>query len=251
MLRVPAAAPDDADAPDDTFLISLPSLHCEGLLFGSPFMELDGASYITSSTGYTAKIDYSGKGWLSGKKNSFIATLYPTGRDKEVLYNCAGQWTKAFEMHRGAAKHNSSSTLMDRWDPAATATTPLRVAPLEEQLPLESRRAWARVARGIQQGDMDAVGREKGIIENAQRAARRREQAQGREWDRRYFSAVVPPDDDAVLARLAPPAGLAPDGDADKTGGLWRFDPAKAQAARQHKPSPDEAAKMASDLLGQ
>jgi len=54
--------PDSSPAQADTYLITLPSLHIEGLIFGSPFIELDGASYITSSTGYTAKVDYSGKG---------------------------------------------------------------------------------------------------------------------------------------------------------------------------------------------
>merc|ERR1712046_460203 len=89
-------------AYDETYLITLPNLHIEGLIFGSPFVELNDKTYITSSSGYTAKIDYSGKGWLSGKKNSFTAVMYPTGKEREILYSITSQWTKSFEIREGA-----------------------------------------------------------------------------------------------------------------------------------------------------
>ncbi|KAI5862557.1 Oxysterol-binding protein [Durotheca rogersii] len=247
VLTVPDPTQDGAF---DTFLITLPSLHVEGLIFGAPFIELDSASYITSSTGYTAKIDYSGKGWIGGKKNSFTATLYPTGQEKDVIYNCSGQWTKAFEIHSGPVKYNSSKTLIGSWDPAETPASGLIVAPVEKQHPLESRRAWANVAVGIAKGDMDYVGREKAKIEQAQRAMRKQEQSEGREWERRYFTALPGPD--AILEELAPVVGLSANGDADKTGGLWRFDVAKeAKAKAQKELTEDEKADLASKLLGQ
>ncbi|ORY62460.1 uncharacterized protein BCR38DRAFT_438640 [Pseudomassariella vexata] len=234
---------------NDLYIITLPSLHVEGLLFGSPFIELDGASYITSSTGYTAKIDYSGKGWLSGKKNSFTATLYPTGKEKEVLYNVSGQWTKAFEIHSGSAKHNSSNNLIDSWDPTNTTTSKLIVAPIEKQHPLESRRAWAKVAQGIAIGDMNSVGKEKTKIENAQRAMRKKEQTEGRQWERRYFNALEGPD--TALQSLAKNVGLREDGDSEKTGGLWRYDATKADKVRGEELADEEKAKLAVELLGQ
>jgi len=234
----------------DTYLITLPSLHIEGLIFGSPFIELDGASYITSSTGYTAKIDYSGKGWLSGKKNSFTAALYPTGKEKEILFNVTGQWTKSFDIHLGPPKGNKSSTLVESYDAATVPAAQLTVAPVEAQHPLESRRAWARVAAAIAKGDLDAVSTEKGKIENAQREMRAKEKTEGRMWQRRYFT--VRSDPDPVLGDLATHVGLSDHGDSDKTGGLWRFDPSKANKARsQGLPSGDEAAKIAKQLLGQ
>ncbi|OTB02537.1 hypothetical protein M426DRAFT_24691 [Hypoxylon sp. CI-4A] len=234
---------------NDTYLITLPNLHVEGLIFGSPFIELDSASWITSSTGYTAKVDYSGKGWLSGKKNSFTATLYPTGKEKEVLYNCSGQWTKAFEIHSGPVKTNSSKTLIESWDPTNIPIAELKVAPLEKQHPLESRRAWANVASGIAKGDMDSVGKEKTKIEQAQRAMRKKEQSEGREWERRYFTSL--PEPDAALVTLAPALGINQNGDADKTGGLWRYDSAKAEKVKGQELSDDEKATLARELLGQ
>ncbi|KAI8954437.1 hypothetical protein F4801DRAFT_502822 [Xylaria longipes] len=232
----------------DTYLITLPSLHVEGLIFGAPFVELDGASYITSSTGFTAKTSYLGKGWVSGKKNSFTATLYPTGKEKDVLYNCSGQWTKAFEIHSGPAKHNSEKTLIDTWDPDTTPVSELIIAPTEKQHPLESRRAWAPVAEGIAKGDMDYVGREKAKIEQAQRAMRKKEQAEGRQWERRYFTAQA---NDNALQTLAANVGLGSNGDADRTGGLWRFDATKADKAKAEALSDEEKTVLARELLGQ
>ncbi|KAI1342600.1 Oxysterol-binding protein [Xylariaceae sp. FL0016] len=241
--------PIPGEKEHETFIISLPSLHVEGLLFGSPFIELDGASYITSSSGFTAKVDYSGKGWLSGKKNSFVASLYRTGKEKEVLFNCSGQWTKAFEIHTGPAKHNSSKTLLETWNPDSTSTSKLTVAPIETQHPLESRRAWAAVATGIQKGDMDSVGKEKTKIEQAQRAMRKKEQDEGRQWERRYFSAQTSAD--PALESLATHIGLAPSGDADKTGGLWRFDITKAESVKKQELTNEQKSQIAHELLGQ
>jgi hypothetical protein len=241
--------PVPSSAKPDTFLITLPSLHIEGLIFGSPFVELDGSSYITSSTGFTAKIDYSGKGWLSGKKNSFTANLYTTGKEKDVLFNVSGQWTKSFEIHSGPAKHNSKDNLIGNWDPSPLSE--LIIAPLEKQHPLESRRAWSKVAAGIAKGDLDTVSFEKSKIENAQREMRAKEKAEGRTWERRYFSAQED-STDSVLTSLGPAAGLPENGDADKTGGLWRFDAAKSKVAHSEpSPSEEEVEKIAKELLGQ
>ncbi|CAK7210487.1 Oxysterol-binding protein 4 [Sporothrix curviconia] len=248
---VPAGA-DGKEAEPDKYLITLPGLHIEGLLFGSPFVELDGCSYITSSTGYTARIDYSGKGWLSGKKNSVTAVLYPTGREKEVLYNASGQWTKAFTIHKGPAKTNSSSTLVATYEPAQSPTLALNVQPIEKQHPLESRRAWRNVADAVAKGDLDTLSFEKTKIENAQREMRALEKAEGRTWERRYFSAVPEGESDPVLASLASHVGLTANGDSDKTGGLWRFDRTKAEAAKKTPPLTEaEAAKIAQEYLGQ
>jgi hypothetical protein len=181
---------------------------------------LNDKTYITSSSGYTAKIDYSGKGWLSGKKNTFSASLYPTGKEKDVLYSVTGQWNKSFEIFKG-----KKGSAIDTYNAETNPITPLQIAPVEEQDPLESRKAWAKVAQGIASGDMDLVGAEKTKIEVSQRELRVQEKNEGRIWERRYFSNV---EACPKLTELAPLIGLAPD--ADKTGGIWRFDEKKAAA---------------------
>jgi hypothetical protein len=111
---------------------------------------LNKSSYITSSSGYTAKIDYSGKGWLSGKKNSFTASLYPEGKEKEPIYTVDGQWTASFTV-----KEAKSKTVVDSYDPAKHPLTKLNVPTIEGQDEMESRRAWQKVAHAIAKGDLD------------------------------------------------------------------------------------------------
>ena len=71
---------------------------------------------------------------------------------------------------------------------------------------------------------MDTVGIEKGKIENEQRALRRQEQSEGREWQRRFFKRVQ---GCPKFEMLAKPLGERLE--SDKTGGVWRFDEEKAR----------------------
>jgi oxysterol-binding protein-related protein 9/10/11 len=208
------------DAYDEDHLITLPSLHIEGLVYGSPYVELNTHTYIKSSSGYTSKIIYSGKGWMSGKKNSFTATLYPDGKEKDILYSVEGQWNNSF-----IARDAKSKIEIETYSPKSSQTTPLIVAPLDQQDDLESRRAWHAVAEAIERGDMDVTSTEKGKIENAQRELRKKEREEGREWERRYFSRVDP---DERFERLAESVGYQLE--ADKTGGMWRWDGTKYES---------------------
>lgn len=214
---------------NDTYLITLPSLHIEGLYSGSPFIELNKATYITSTSGYTAKIDYSGRGWLSGKKNSFTGSVYSTGQEKDVLYTVEGQWTDSFTI-----KDAKGKSTVDSYSAKNNKTVPLTVAPLDNQDTLESRRAWQKVASAIKAGDMDTAGREKGIIENSQRDMRKKEQEEGREWERRFFSRVTHHEVFEALATKLPPGegGQAIATEGDKTGGVWVWDEEKAKNAK-------------------
>ena len=245
VLTIPVGSGEKKET--EKYLITLPSLHIEGLLFGAPFVELDGCTYITSSTGYTSKVKFSGKGWVSGEKNSVSATLYPTGkedREKEVLYTISGQWTKELTLYEGAKKKNP----LEVYDAANTPQAELQVAPIEEQHPLESRRAWSRVADAISKGDMDTTSVEKSKIEQAQRDMRAKERAEGTVWERRYFTAAQGVDE--TLKWLGDSAGVPVDGEADKTGGLWRFDAAKAEKAEAEKLSSEDVEKIERELLG-
>lgn len=211
------------DAFNEDYLITLPPIHIEGLIFGSPFVELNKTTYITSSSGFISEIDYSGKGWVSGKKNSFSAKLYPTGKPKDVLYSANGRWNEAFEIREGSKKDGK---LLETFVSATAATTPLTVAPIADQDELEAKRAWAKVVEAIKKGDMDAVHNEKSKIENSQRDLRKKEKETGKEWERTFFSRV---ESSPVFDKLAP--GIKEQIEADKTNGIWRFDETKAKTA--------------------
>ncbi|KAF2153965.1 Oxysterol-binding protein [Myriangium duriaei CBS 260.36] len=210
------------DKYNESYLFTLPALHIEGLISGSPFVELERSSYIVSSSGFTSKIDYSGRGWLSGKKNSFTASMYPTGKEKDVIYNVEGQWTDTFHVK------DAHKTTVDTYEAKKQPKTALKVAPLDQQDPLESRRAWSKVAQAIEKGDMNTTSAEKSVIEEKQRAMRRQEKEEGTEWQRRFFSRVK---ENANFEKLVShvPGGSA---DADQTNGIWLFDP---EAAKKYK----------------
>lgn len=209
------------DEFNEDYLITLPSLHIEGLITGAPYVELEKSSYIQSSSGYTSKIEYSGKGWVSGKKNSFTATLHKTGKESEVLYKASGQWSDSFSIK------DASKNVVKTWEHKQNKVTPLIVAPIEEQDELESRRAWQKVASAIANGDLDTTAREKSIIENQQRELRKKEREEGREWERRYFSRA---EKAPVSVALAKKVGETID--SEKTNGIWAFDEKKATAAK-------------------
>ncbi|RAH45034.1 OSBP family protein [Aspergillus aculeatinus CBS 121060] len=223
-LTPPGADKNDA-SQQEKYLITLPALHIESLIYGTPFVELEKTTRIASSTGYIAKIDYSGKGWLSGKKNTFSAILYKESEgEKKPLYTIDGQWSDSFVI-KDSRKHE-----VDRFSVKETQTTPLTLAPLDQQDLYESRRAWRDVAAGIERGDMDAVSVSKSKIENAQRELRKVEKSEGREWERRFFKRVNESEDEA-FQQLGPKLGLT-SLESDKTGGVWRFDSAKATDAK-------------------
>lgn len=151
--------------------------------------------------------------------------MYPVGKEREPLYTIDGQWTDSFTIHDGTKK---TGDIIETYNAKTSKTTPLIVAPIDQQDPYESNRAWQHVAAAIRKTDMDTVGAEKSKIENAQRELRRKEQAEGREWERIFFrrlSSSCP-----KFEKLSRPVGEKIE--SDKTGGVWRYDEAKAKEAK-------------------
>ena len=225
----------------ETYLITLPALHIENLIYGAPFVELGKHINIASSTGYISKIDFSGRGWLSGKKNTFSATLWKEGEgsDSKPLYSTEGQWSDSFTIKEG---HGKKANVVSTFKPSDVKISKLNVAPLEEQDVMESRRAWGQVSEAIAKGDMEATSHYKSRIENAQRAIRKKEQEDKREWKRAFFSNVDSKDPSEaefqkLVKMLMSPSlgshtwieGVSP----DKTNGIWRYDEKKAVEAKR------------------
>lgn len=234
--------PGSGAEAEETYLITLPALHIENLIYGAPFVELGKYIHIASSTGYISKIDFSGRGWLSGKKNTFTAALWKDGEGSEnkPLYSAEGQWSGAFELQEG--KGGKKAKVVESFKPSDIKLSRLNIAPLEEQDIFESRRAWANVARGVEKGDMDSTSHFKSRIENAQRALRKKEAEEKREWRRLFFSTADSKDPKEetfqrlVKSVMAPHLGanavwegVSP----DKTAGVWRYDEAKAKEVRE------------------
>ncbi len=199
----------------------MPKTHVEGITTFRIAPELSGTSYIRSTSGYTSRIDYSSKGWFKGESNSFVATLYRGENEQNPLFVLEGSWSGAYTVKDKMGKTLQTVNL------AALRRTPLQVAPIEDQHPLESRRAWRHVVDAIHENDIFAVGHEKSKIENHQRALRREEKAAGKVWERRYFTHAT---DDPVAKRILKASGPAVEVAADEM--IWKFDPAKYEKTR-------------------
>ncbi|KAG7869068.1 hypothetical protein KL918_000613 [Ogataea parapolymorpha] len=157
----------------------------------APFVELEQKSYIQSSAGYVAVIEYSGKGYFSGKSNSFKARIYKNISEAEdktkALYTVSGQWSGVSSISRGNTVASDAQVFFD-----AKNSKPqhLTVKPIEEQSPLESRRAWQKVAEAIRANNYNLIHEEKTKIENEQRELRKKEAADDTPWKQKFFEEI-------------------------------------------------------------
>lgn len=185
----------------ETYMITLPSLHIEGILFGAPYVELESSNLICSSTGYSCKIEYSGKGYFSGKKNTFKAKVY---KGSQLLHTIGGQWS---DVSKIKSEGGAESVFLDANN---MVRTELEVKPIEDMDELESRRAWLKVAEAIKKGDFELISSEKGKIENEQRQLRKYEEASGKKWEQRWFK-LEPALDDKTYSLLCTSARITPE----------------------------------------
>jgi oxysterol-binding protein-related protein 9/10/11 len=158
------------DGQTEEYVITLPKLRIEGIWYGSPYIELAETSYIQGSNGFlstvrayacdyvslpltnTPQIEYKGKGYFSGKSHSFKAVVSIGGNAKHTF---EGQWnTTSKDNKTGKPFHD-----------VTTAKEEVTVRPLDQQEDFESRNLWAKVAKGIREGDYETASQEKSKIE--------------------------------------------------------------------------------------
>lgn len=229
---------------NETYLVTLPPLHIEGIFAFSPFVELEQKSIIQSSNGYYAVIEYSGRGYFSGKKNTFKARIFKNYDDslakEKALYTITGQWSEKSTIGKGSATPSVSKGELF-FDADKVPAQHLTVKPIEEQHELESRKAWQHVAAAIAKGDFDLIHETKSKLENSQRELRKKEEEINSKWARRWFDHVDYSDEnnkkDDVFIQLAEMAHLSiknvPSGTSDDSSkndeveeqNHWRFVP--------------------------
>ena len=79
------------DTYEEEYIFTLCPGFVKGLLTGAPYPDLAGEIMMYASSGFIAQALFTGKGWLSGKRNSVSATLRSENTDK-VLYCIQGSW---------------------------------------------------------------------------------------------------------------------------------------------------------------
>ncbi|CAO3565492.1 unnamed protein product [Mortierella alpina] len=145
------------------YLITLPSLNIRGMVTGRPSVELSGTTYILSSTGLLATIEYSTRGYFSGERHSFKATLKPVDGGS-AFYTAQGVWSGASNYTN--VKKNEIALFFDA---DSDKGIPPEIKPQTEMNALESHKLWSNVTNAINAKDYAAASREKTQIEEAQR----------------------------------------------------------------------------------
>lgn len=179
---------------DEQYLCTLPPLHIEGLISACPFVELEGTLWIQGLTGYIAKIEYSGKGYFTGRKHEFKARIFRdhvlTAHKENAVVLISGQWLGKLYIGKGHAWPRGRHGDELFYDAMAIKPQQLQVKEIEKQHPLESRLAWQQVLEAIKRGDYQEIHNAKSVIENKQREMRRQEKACGKPWEPRWFHLV-------------------------------------------------------------
>ena len=213
------------DRFDEDYLIPVPDAKVRGFLSGKLHLELNGTYHIVSSTGFVTEIRFTGseKGIFSsntGDKNTFEADLYHRNDTKKTpLYTVRGQWDGTFEFRDCA-----SNTTIETWDSEHVSAATLQIADIEAQDPWESRRAWQQVLAALRDGNMSATIAEKSKIEEAQRAMRKVEEANGHAWSPHFFSQR---ETDPLFQKLG--SAVAWELHPEKTAGIWMADRTEAE----------------------
>ena len=117
---------------------------------------------------------------------------------------------------------------IETYDVNAKTPAALLVENITQQDAWESRKAWAGVIDALNRGDMQGTSDEKSKIEQAQRQMRKKEVSEKIKWHQAFFS---PAQTDPIFEELAAPIGQQLH--ADKTVGVWKFDPQKAKSAKK------------------
>ncbi|KAJ1976255.1 Oxysterol-binding protein 4 [Dimargaris verticillata] len=193
---------------DEQFTICLPDLYIRSLLTGKPFMEVVGNTWIQSSKGYTAVIQFQAKPWFGGEYHRFKGSIYShdpefTGdpltlgskssssnhsnrsANATELYTMEGRW-----MAKSTVTHVPTKKTKALFDATTKKPVPIHVLPVSEQGPLESRRVWHGVSHAINSGDYSKASAQKSVLENEQRRKRKKRTENNHSWSPNYFTFV-------------------------------------------------------------
>ncbi|KAG0215460.1 glycerol ethanol, ferric requiring protein [Mortierella sp. NVP41] len=181
---------------NETYLITLPSLNIRGIITGRPSVELSGATYIVSSAGMVASIEYSTKGYFSGERNSFKATLKPLDGGS-AFYTAQGVWSGVSNYVDLMEEGDDEPQLF--FDSLADKPVAPELKLKDEMGPLESHKLWAKVTDAINARDYGTASREKSKIEDAQRVlAKTRKETGETQADALKIFVLVDEDADAT-----------------------------------------------------
>ncbi|BFZ64702.1 Oxysterol-binding protein OBPa [Saitoella coloradoensis] len=170
------------DRPGEEYVLTQPNMYARGILFGTMKLELGDHSFIRcDKNDLVADIEFKTKGFISGTYNAISGKIkrISTG---EALYEISGKWNE--EMTLRDLRTKKTTILFD----ARSARPAMHdTKPISEQDERESQRLWEPVTRAIKKRDQEAATDAKSAIEERQRQEQRRREAEGVQWEPRFF----------------------------------------------------------------
>ncbi|KAF8543350.1 putative oxysterol binding protein [Trichophaea hybrida] len=171
----------------EKYILKQPNMYVRGILFGKMKYELgDHSNVQCTELDLVADIEFKVKGFFTGAYNA-IGGHIKRESTGENLYEISGSWNG--EMYIKDLTTGKRELL---FDVSHASPTPPSVRPIEKQDERESQRLWNPVISALKRRDQDVATEEKFKVEDRQREETRLREADGVEWQPRYFRPVEP-----------------------------------------------------------
>ncbi|CAL8104965.1 unnamed protein product [Orchesella dallaii] len=169
----------------ETYVITMPYAHCKGILVGTLSMELGGnVSIICEKTGYFTELEFKLKGFL-GRADSTNAVYGKIKLGRETISTVEGHWDSKITLKN--KRNGTEEILWEVTDSVRAQRLKRFTIPLEEQLPNESEKKWAKVTEAIGAENQEAATLEKTALEDEQRRAVAMRADAGTTWLPNHF----------------------------------------------------------------
>lgn len=153
----------------ETYELTQPPIACNGILYGAKYIEIfDVMKLVCPQTGYGAVINFE-----TGGSNKLNGTIYKIGKGEERtdLIEVSGVINQSVSIK---VLKSGEKSLLYATDQVKKLTK--YIAPVAEQDVNEARRVWHKVTRAIKNKDYDDAQFQKHIVEERERARRKKMQ---------------------------------------------------------------------------
>jgi hypothetical protein len=161
----------------EQYLVNAPSISVSGLWLGEQVIEvLDKVTMVSKQ--YQAVVEF-----FSGRDNYLAGTVYDIQKKQKVGIISGNLDKKVF--FTDLRQNPSKSVLL--YDTSILKLPKVRVPPVSEQQPNESRKVWHRAALAVHKKDIETASIAKGEVENLERQKRKLRDSGKDEWKPQLF----------------------------------------------------------------
>lgn len=207
----------------ERYVVEFPTVLARGLIWSTQCVEIyDHMKISCAQTGYSADINF-----LSKSDNALKGDIF-FGNSKNKVYTIAGAITGVVTLKSCTGKGEQTVLLN-----AANVPKVLRyVAPVKDQMTIESRRVWHTLTHAIKTRDYVQANMLKNDVEHEQREIRKNKEHIGEQvWKERYFRLV---DKEKWVYEFYTPCGQPVPELEDKP--LWKPTEGEIQFIKKHCP---------------